>query len=203
MKLRLAVVALLALGGVALWFVATRDPETVPQSPPAAATPNQSAAELAKAPAATAPEGNPEVPEETVQPATNDVLPSAVAPVPKTASLAAIEEPPAGSDSGDSTILPPQTALENMRSAFRQYSQRFGGNPVGDNGEITAALNGQNPRQAVFLNPDDGARLNDRNELVDNWGTPYFFHQLSRTQMEIRSAGPDKRMWTSDDLVLK
>ena len=55
----------------------------------------------------------------------------------------------------------------------------------------------------MFLNPDDGARVNARGELVDNWDTPYFFHQLSRTEMEIRSAGPDRRMWTADDLVLK
>ena len=37
---------------------------------------------------------------------------------------------------------------------------------------------------------------------VDPWGTPYFFHQLSSTEMEIRSAGPDKRLWTDDDVVV-
>jgi len=36
---------------------------------------------------------------------------------------------------------------------------------------------------------------------VDPWGTPYFFHQLSGKEMEIHSAGPDKMMWTADDLV--
>ena len=40
-------------------------------------------------------------------------------------------------------------------------------------------------------------------ELVDAWGTPYFFHQISGSEMEIHSAGPDKIMWTSDDLVVK
>jgi len=39
--------------------------------------------------------------------------------------------------------------------------------------------------------------------LVDAWGTPYFFHQLAAMEMEIRSAGPDKVMWTADDLVIK
>jgi len=91
-----------------------------------------------------------------------------------------------------------------MRSVFRQYSSRLGGNPVGDNAEITAALNGRNARQVVFLNQEeDGVRINARGELVDNWNTPYFFHQLSRTEMEIRSAGSDRRMWTADDLVIK
>jgi len=37
--------------------------------------------------------------------------------------------------------------------------------------------------------------------LVDAWGTPFFFHQLSGHEMEIHSAGPDKIMWTADDLV--
>jgi hypothetical protein len=90
-----------------------------------------------------------------------------------------------------------------MRSVFRQYQARFGGNPVGTNLEITRALNGGNAGQVIFLNPEDGMRLNDQGELIDNWGTPFFFHQLSATRMEIHSAGPDRRMWTADDLVVQ
>jgi hypothetical protein len=99
--------------------------------------------------------------------------------------------------------LTPKIVLENVRSVFRTYSSRFGGNPVGSNLEITRALNGANAGQAVFLNPDDGLRVNERGELIDNWGTPFFFHQLSARQMEIRSAGADRRLWTADDLVLR
>ena len=93
--------------------------------------------------------------------------------------------------------------LENHRAAFRQYAAKYGGNPVGDNAEITAALRGANPRQSVFLSSTDGLRVNSEGQSVDSWGSPYFFHQLSRTAIEIRSAGPDRRMWTTDDLVLK
>ncbi len=78
----------------------------------------------------------------------------------------------------------------------------FGGNPVGSNEEITRALNGDNPKQVKFLKPD-GNRVNEQGELVDPWGTPYFFHQLSGKEMEIRSAGPDRKMWTEDDLVTR
>ena len=99
--------------------------------------------------------------------------------------------------------LPPAVVLENMRLAFRQYTARYGGNPVGTNPEITRALNGGNPGQVVFVNPDDGLRINEQGELIDNWGTPFFFHQLSGTVMEIHSAGPDRTMWTDDDLVLR
>ena len=90
-----------------------------------------------------------------------------------------------------------------MRSVFRQYASRFGGNPVGTNPEITAALNGGNVKQVQFLNPDDGLRINGKGELIDSWGTPFFFHQLSAREMEIHSAGPDRVMWTADDLVIK
>jgi hypothetical protein len=99
--------------------------------------------------------------------------------------------------------LTPGAVLQNMRSAVRDYGARFGGNPIGNNREITAKLNGGNPKQIVFLKEEDGMRVNQRGELIDNWGTPFFFHQISGTEMEIRSAGPDRKMWTSDDLVLK
>lgn len=147
---------------------------------------------------------------------------AAVPPLPRTIKLGGGAEPPlppgptadpawgapaeAGAGDGASDApadLTPVTLLENQRTAFRQYALKFGGNPVGDNAEITAALRGQNARQSVFLTTSDGLRVNGEGQAVDAWSTPYFFHQLSRTEMEIRSAGPDRRMWTTDDLVLK
>ena len=99
--------------------------------------------------------------------------------------------------------LPGETVLENVRSTLRNYGSMFDGNPVGTNPEITAALDGDNPKGVHFLDAEKGMRLNSKGELVDPWGTPYFFHQLSGTETEIRSAGPDKQMWTADDLVIK
>jgi hypothetical protein len=97
----------------------------------------------------------------------------------------------------------PAALLENVRNAVIQYGSMFGGNPVGNNTEITKALNGGNPKQVNFIKPEAGMHINGNGELVDSWGTPFFFHQLSGTEMEIRSAGPDRMMWTSDDLVIK
>ncbi len=99
--------------------------------------------------------------------------------------------------------IPPDIFLENVGRAINQYGAQFGGNPVGTNPEITAALNGGNPKQINFISPDAGMRINETGELVDTWGTPLFFHQLSATETEVRSAGPDKKMWTPDDLVAK
>jgi hypothetical protein len=93
--------------------------------------------------------------------------------------------------------------MENMRTTVRQYGLMFGGNPVGTNPEITKALGGDNPNKVNFLGGPEGNRVNGKGELVDAWGTPYFFHQLSAMEMEIRSAGPDKIMYTDDDLIIK
>ncbi len=114
---------------------------------------------------------------------------------PVAAALASIAAEP------EFTKLPPATVLENMRLAFRNYLSMFRENPVGTNPEITQALDGGNRKQTHFVNEEDGLRINQRGELIDPWGTPYFFHQLSGTEMEIHSAGPDRVMWTQDDLV--
>lgn len=108
-----------------------------------------------------------------------------------------------GSADGPPADISPQSVLENTRRAIVNYGSTFGGNPVGTNPEITAALNGQNPKQIKFIDSEAGLRVNGKGELVDSWGTPFFFHQLSATDMEVRSAGPDKVMWTADDLVIK
>jgi hypothetical protein len=75
------------------------------------------------------------------------------------------------------------------------------GNPVGNNAEITTALTGRNKLRLSLIPPDHPA-INRDGELCDRWGTPFFFHAESATRMGIRSAGPDRKMWTDDDVVL-
>ena len=91
---------------------------------------------------------------------------------------------------------------EKVRLMLRDYRTLTGGNPVGTNAEIMQALMGGNPKQAT-LGPPEGMSLNGAGELVDQWNTPYFFHQISREVTEVRSAGPDKRLWTADDVVAR
>jgi len=38
--------------------------------------------------------------------------------------------------------------------------------------------------------------------VMDRWNTPYWFHANAATQVEIRSAGPDRNLFTADDLIL-
>jgi hypothetical protein len=99
--------------------------------------------------------------------------------------------------------MDPATVVDKMRIVIHNYGSMFNGNPVGSNPEITAELNGGNPKGVRFISDDSGLRINGRGESVDYWGTPFFFHQISGTEMEIRSAGPDRKMWTADDIVTK
>ena len=92
--------------------------------------------------------------------------------------------------------------LDVVRQIFEAWQSNYPreGNPVGENAEITAALMGDN-RLGLALIPKGHRAVNERGELCDRWGTPFHFHQLSGTRMEIRSAGPDRRFATDDDAV--
>jgi hypothetical protein len=92
--------------------------------------------------------------------------------------------------------------LRIVNELFDQYrSAVHGPNPVGENAAIVAVLTGKNALDYYFLPPRHPA-INAAGQLVDRWGTPFFFHQLSSDQMQIRSAGPDRKMYTGDDEVL-
>jgi len=93
--------------------------------------------------------------------------------------------------------------LDNARVVIKNYGSAFGGNPVGTNPEITEALMGKNPKGITFITPESGLRVNENGEMVDAWGTPFFFHQISGQEMEIHSAGADRKMWTLDDLITR
>jgi len=129
------------------------------------------------------------------------VAPDAISAAPRGSSPSPVAAAPVP-ETTESSSLPAATVLENMRTSIRQYGSVFGENPVGTNEEITKALQGGNRKQINFLK-EDGNRVNSNGELVDVWGTPYFFHQISGHEMEIRSAGPDRVMYTGDDLVTR
>jgi hypothetical protein len=94
-----------------------------------------------------------------------------------------------------------QGLLARTDRLLRDYARQFGEFPIGANADITRALAGDNPKRIIFVTLDE-LPMNPAGELIDAWGTPYFFHQVSGTQMEIFSAGPDRQMWSRDDLKL-
>lgn len=139
-----------------------------------------------------------------------------VIPNPPSAAPLASPEESSGKDSssslprsvGRSTLADPLNSpaydiwadlrlVSDVLDTFRSNFPRLG-NPTGSNAEITAVLTGKNPLQLSLI-PRDHPAINAQGELCDRWGRPFFFHQASGTQMEIHSAGPDKKMWTEDD----
>ena len=95
----------------------------------------------------------------------------------------------------------PDPQLQSAATSVRNYRIAFSKNPVGNNREITRALSGRNSLGARYLPPD--APINDKGQLIDRWDQPIFFHQISVNVMEVRSAGPDRVMWTADDEMLR
>ena len=81
------------------------------------------------------------------------------------------------------------------------YRKALGSNPIGQNEDITAALTGTGGHKGRVFPPNSPA-IRD-GQLVDRWGTPYWFHPESGSRMEIRSAGPDKDLFTDDDISFK
>ena len=98
---------------------------------------------------------------------------------------------------------PPERDLEIIHALLRQYLKRLHnrqGHPIGDDIDLVEVLTGRNPMHQVILPPNHPAISSD-GHLRDRWGTPYFVHPRGNNFFEIRSAGPDKKLFTSDDII--
>jgi hypothetical protein len=96
----------------------------------------------------------------------------------------------------------PQDDLHALAHAFSNLRLLVKGDSpfrMGANEEFVAALMGKNAGKEVFLKAPHVC-LNAADQLVDRWGSPLFFHVLDLDRTDIRSAGPDRQMWTTDDL---
>ena len=195
-----SIAAICVLAGVALFLFYKSNQPAAPAANPSV---QETSAPQTPAPANTRPKGVATAPAGEVSSAGANTASSPIASPaqPQDLSARAGERVPVAANAA--TNVPPEAAVDNIRRAVRQYGQMFGGDPVGNNPEITAELMGKNPKQINFLSSEDGMQVNQSGELVDAWGTPYFFHQLSGSDMEVRSAGPDRKMWTSDDVVTR
>ncbi len=98
--------------------------------------------------------------------------------------------------------LQPIEDIEALESIVYLYRWAYKTNPEGgSNREITAALMGDNPKRLVFI-PPNHPNIDAEGQLLDRWGEPYKFHKISDQIMDILSSGPDRRLWTEDDLDL-
>jgi len=97
----------------------------------------------------------------------------------------------------------PEKDLENVATAIEHLwllLKNKDAISVMSNRSITAALLGDN-QQSLRLLARTHPALNAKAELTDRWRTPLHFHPETLTKIEIRSAGPDRELFTEDDLT--
>ena len=158
----------------------------------------------ARRPASEPPASPPPPPPALISP------PSAPAPAsafhPSRPALATVAPDPAHPRSplADSLHSPATTGEDDLRAIaeiLRLYRERFGALPAFEtNAQLVNALAGANPRRLGLLPRDTPAVSAQTGELLDRWGSPFVFHALSRETLEIHSAGPDRSLFTADDL---
>jgi hypothetical protein len=91
------------------------------------------------------------------------------------------------------------TLMAELIDNFTLLVKTAADRPLGANEDWAKAFRGMNPAQERFL-PETSRAFNVKHQLVDRWGTPLFFHAAGRGQYQIRSAGPDHKLWTEDDI---
>lgn len=89
-------------------------------------------------------------------------------------------------------------ALSNFLLVHKQAIDR----PLSANEEWSVTLRGKRPGTEAWISEGSPA-LDSQQRLIDRWQTPLHFHALGHKQWEIRSAGPDRKLWTEDDLTEK
>ena len=148
----------------------------------------------------------------TAAPASADTPPPGII-VTESASAAPPRDPSAARDFPGDALLqgygepsqPPARDLKLLSHAIENFllvSKSLRDRPLATNTDWSNALRGQLPGADRWLS--DGNRVfGTTGQLSDRWGSPLFFHALGGRRWEIRSAGPDRELWTGDDTILK
>jgi hypothetical protein len=72
--------------------------------------------------------------------------------------------------------------------------------PLGLNPDFAKVLRGENRLGLVFI-PARHPAFGEDGRLLDRWGTPFHFHPVAPDRVDLRSAGPDRVLFTNDDFV--
>jgi hypothetical protein len=138
-----------------------------------------------------------------------EIIPPGIV-VTETSTVAPPPPPSTGSAPGDRALvdyassgLTPQNDLQllsNTLTNFLTLSKQANAHPLSANEEWSAALRGKRPGSEVWIS-EQHRIVDSQKRLIDRWGTPLHFHALGGQQWEIRSAGPDRKWWTGDDLM--
>ncbi len=180
MKKSIAVAALAVAAAVSFYFYQQSAP------PPA-----QPAVALVKE---TPPPQNAVATQTTEQPAPSTISTPPQKPRRFATSLAAKLNAP------DSTAAEDVAVLHGMLRQYLRFLKDKQARPIGNDSDLARVLIGNNPMKLVILPPDHPA-LGADGRLRDRFGTPYFIHPRGHLAFEIRSAGPDRKLFTADDII--
>ncbi len=101
--------------------------------------------------------------------------------------------------------LSPQNDITLMARAISNFliiDKQATARPLSANEEWSAALRGSRSGGGPWFSEKSPA-FDSSQRLIDRWGTPLIFHALGSKQWELRSAGPDRKAWSEDDLIGK
>ena len=90
-------------------------------------------------------------------------------------------------------------ALRDLVAGYLQSGLGAARRTIGFNEDLIPALTDPAALGEAALPADHPAIRDGR--LLDRWGTPWQVHPLAGDLIQLRSAGPDRRLYTADDLV--
>lgn len=96
------------------------------------------------------------------------------------------------------TPVEDRAALQDIVINYLQSAPHSTRPPLGSNEEITRALMDRDALGESAIPASHPAIVSG--QLVDRWGSPWFFHQQSADGIDVRCAGPDRKLFTEDDL---
>lgn len=98
---------------------------------------------------------------------------------------------------------PPREDLRRLRHLFDNallLTKSARDRPLATPEDWGALLLGRWPGTEAML-PTHHPALDAQARVVDRWGTPLHIHALGSGRFELRSAGPDRKLWTQDDVT--
>ena len=92
-----------------------------------------------------------------------------------------------------------ETDIAQLQRALANYFREYNTLPAGNNVAVMKSLTGDNPRKFVFF-AFSSARMGTDRAFLDEWKTAFRITFAKPATAEVRSAGPDREVGTSDDV---
>jgi len=92
-----------------------------------------------------------------------------------------------------------RAALQDIVTSYLQNTNTSSRLPLGPNEEFAHALTDPDSMGDTAIPLNHPAIKNG--QIIDRWGKPWFFHQESSGSVSTRSAGPDRKLFTPDDVT--